>query len=68
MLPSLLGYEVHTLDADDKHDHRGQSLHQWRYRFDAPEVHHAYCPATPRRLIWSIWRINDSAWYCGFIK
>jgi len=61
----FLGYEVHTLDADDKHDHRGQRCINGAIGLRIPRsTINTYCAKYKRRgkPIHLIRRVNDSAY------
>ena len=61
----FLGYEVHTLDADDKHDHRGQRCINGTIGLRIPRSKiNAYCAKYQRKSkpIHLIRRVNDSAY------
>ncbi|MGL4617774.1 MAG: reverse transcriptase domain-containing protein [Chroococcidiopsis sp.] len=61
----FLGYEVHTLDADDKHDHRGQRCINGAIGLRIPRsTINAYCAKYQRqgKPIHLIRRVNDSAY------
>jgi group II intron reverse transcriptase/maturase len=61
----FLGYEVHTLDADDKHDHRGQRCINGTIGLRVPRsTIQTYCAKYKRRgkPVHLIRRVNDSAY------
>jgi hypothetical protein len=61
----FLGYEVHTLDADDKHDHRGQRCINGAIGLRVPKrAIQTYCAKYQRKgkPIHLIRRVNDSAY------
>ena len=60
-----LGYDIHTLHADDKHDHRGQRCINGAIGLRVPaHVIHAHCAKYMRRgkPIYLMQRVSDSAY------